>query len=184
MSEGRLTAREATSAKWILSQLENQPESIDFLDAVDYQTLNLPDYPEIVTHPMDLGIVNYKLEVGLYRTMQEVSADLQLIWDNCRAYNAPKSLIVRNARKLEQMTKAWYHQVCGSVVSFEELVDLAESLRRGSKELWALAVWEVRRENETAQRDFSAEKKLVSLSGISRELYERLKNLAVRGKSC
>ena len=181
MSKGGLTAREVTSAKLILSQLENQPESIDFLDAVDYQTLNLPDYPEIIAHPMDLGIVSYKLEVGLYRTMEEVCADLQLIWDNCRTYNAPKSLIVRNARKLEQITQK-YQQDWASGVSFEELVDLAESLRRGSRELWALAVWEVGRENETAQREFSAEKKLVSLSGISRELYERLKNLAARGK--
>ncbi len=37
-----------------------KPDAGPFLDPVDWKALNLPDYPEIVKHPMDLGSVEVR----------------------------------------------------------------------------------------------------------------------------
>jgi hypothetical protein len=193
MSKGGLTAEQVESVLWIIAKLEKQRESVSFLNPVDYQELNLPDYPTIIKHPMDLGTVSVKLEEGLYMTIADVTADLQLIWDNCKTYNDADSLIVAHARKLERMTQKWYAQcqqeaseeetLTEAPVTFEELVDLAEIIRRSSKEVWREAICEIEKENLKAKREYNAEQTLVSLSGISRNLYERLKSLTASGKS-
>ena len=193
MSEGGLPAEQVDSSKWILAKLEKQSESISFVDPVDFQALDLPDYPTVITSPMDLGTVRVKLEEGLYMTIAEVMADLQLIWDNCKTYNSADSLIVCHAKKLERIALKWYAQYredsseeespVEAPVTFEELVDLAETIRRGNKEVWREVLCEVAKEKPTAQREWNAEQTLISLSGISRSLYERLKSLATRGRS-
>lgn len=193
MSKGGLTAEQVESVLWIIAKLEKQRESVSFLNPVDYQELNLPDYPTIIKHPMDLGTVSVKLEEGLYMTIADVTADLQLIWDNCKTYNDADSLIVAHARKLERITQKWYSQCQQEAseeetltevpVTFEELVDLAEIIRRSSKEVWREAICEIEKENLKAKREYNAEQTLVSLSGISRNLYERLKSLTASGKS-
>lgn len=193
MSKGGLTAEQVESVLCIIAKLEKQRESISFLNPVDYQELGLPDYPSVIKHPMDLGTVSVKLEEGLYMSIADVTADLQLIWDNCKTYNDADSLIVAHARKLERMTQKWYAEsqqeaaaeetITEAFVTFEELVDLAETIRRSSKEIWREVTYEVEKENRNAKREYNAEQTLVSLSGISRNLYERLKKLTARGKS-
>lgn len=193
MSEGGLSVEQVESAKRILAKLEKQPESISFVDPVDFEALDLPDYPTVIKNPMDLGTVSVKLEEGLYMTIAEVMADLQLIWDNCKTYNSADSLIVGHAKKLERIAQKWYAQYAedsseeeSSVeapVTFEELVDLAETIRRGNKELWREVLCEIEKENRAARREWNAEQTLISLSGISRSLYERLQRLTTRDRS-
>ena len=54
--------------------------------------MNLADYPTIVKHPMDLGTVEKQLNANKYRTVEEFIDDVQLIWDNCKAYNEAGSV--------------------------------------------------------------------------------------------
>lgn len=54
--------------------------------------LGLNDYPDIVKQPMDLGTVAKKLQGSKYRTVEECLDDIQLIWDNCKTYNAFNSV--------------------------------------------------------------------------------------------
>lgn len=58
-----------------------------FKEPVDYITLNLPDYPEIVKKPMDLGTVMLKLTSKRYKEFKEFVDDVNLIFANCMAYN-------------------------------------------------------------------------------------------------
>jgi hypothetical protein len=57
------------------------------LEPVDWKGLGLPDYPAIVKNPMDLSTVKSKLLKGDYSSFDDLFADLQLIWDNCKLYN-------------------------------------------------------------------------------------------------
>jgi hypothetical protein len=36
---------------------------------------------------MDLGTVKKNLTLGNYQTVEDCLDDIQLIWDNCKAYN-------------------------------------------------------------------------------------------------
>lgn len=193
MSKGGLSAELVESAKWIIEKLERQPESIDFLNPVDYVGLNLMDYPEVITQPMDLGTVMVKLDEGLYLDITEFMADLKLIWENCKTYNAADSLIVSRAKKLERIAQKWYMQYLNDSsedteselpVTFEELVDLAEAIRRCDHETCREVVHEIESELPTARRDFNPDQTLISLNGISRELFDRLKTLTYKNKSC
>ncbi|ORD94228.1 Y0777 [Enterospora canceri] len=67
----------------ILNLLKKEQKAIPFLAKVTRK--EAPNYFEVISRPMDLGTMTKKL--GLYRSMAEFKADLDLIWDNCLAYN-------------------------------------------------------------------------------------------------
>ena len=50
----------------VLAALQKHECALIFSEAVDHVALNIPDYPEIVKRPMDLGTVKKKLEAGAY----------------------------------------------------------------------------------------------------------------------
>jgi bromodomain-containing factor 1 len=58
----------------LLKTLKAKPNASPFLEPVDWQKFGLPDYPEIITKPMDLGTITTKLEDGQY---------ILLIYFNC-----------------------------------------------------------------------------------------------------
>lgn len=49
-----------------------------------------PDYPNYVSQPMDLSTVETKIDSGAYATPEDFEYDINLIFQNCEAYNAPK----------------------------------------------------------------------------------------------
>lgn len=48
-------------------------------------------YHDIIKKPMDLGTVASKLSRGAYQSLQELQADVERIWENCRQFNEPES---------------------------------------------------------------------------------------------
>jgi hypothetical protein len=50
----------------ILQQLMQKEEAAAFNEPVDWEGLGLPDYPDIVKHPMDLGTVLVRVYVCMY----------------------------------------------------------------------------------------------------------------------
>jgi E1A/CREB-binding protein len=69
---------------------------------VDHVALGLPDYPEKVKCPMDLGTVSKKMDSGSYRDFEQMAADVRLTFDNAMIYNPVGSeihRIAKNARK-------------------------------------------------------------------------------------
>jgi hypothetical protein len=61
----------------------------------------IPDYPQIIKHPMDLKTAREKVRAGAYKSMDEWRADIKRIWDNCRKYNGDDHPVTRCAEKLE-----------------------------------------------------------------------------------
>ena len=56
--------------------------------------MGLLDYPKYVSKPMDLNTISRKLRDNKYMTVENVLDDIQLIFDNCKVYNAPGSVFV------------------------------------------------------------------------------------------
>ena len=56
--------------------------------------MGLTDYGFIIKHPMDLSTVSRKLREDKYNFVEEVLDDIQLVWDNCKAYNQSGSVTI------------------------------------------------------------------------------------------
>ena len=95
----------------VVDKLMKQPHAMQLFNApVDIQGLGLGDYLEVVKTPMDLGTIRGRLQAGLgtdwatchYSTPEQVVEDIQLVWDNCIAYNSrpDEEPIARAARDM------------------------------------------------------------------------------------
>ncbi|CAH8568730.1 unnamed protein product [Dicrocoelium dendriticum] len=76
-----------------------------FTRPVDHERLNLPDYPRIVKHPMDLGTIKQRLNLKFYRSSSECIDDLFTMFRNCYIFNKPGDDVVAMAMKLEQIAR-------------------------------------------------------------------------------
>lgn len=83
--------------------LWRHPDAWPFHKPVDTVGLNLVDYDLIVKKPMDLGTIKSKLQRLEYMTADEVMADFELVFNNCRLYNSPTSDVVKMCNSLEEV---------------------------------------------------------------------------------
>ncbi|KAL8858072.1 MAG: hypothetical protein Q9178_005397 [Gyalolechia marmorata] len=89
----------AARKKHILKAIQNTKRSSDakpFLTPVDIVQLNIPSYPNIVKHPMDLKTMEEKLKDDQYAFVQAVRADLDQIVENTTLFNGPDHPVTRN----------------------------------------------------------------------------------------
>jgi hypothetical protein len=57
-----------------------------FKNPVDPVADNMPNYFDVVKHPMDLNTIRTKMSNGAYATAREFEADVRLIFQNCYEY--------------------------------------------------------------------------------------------------
>ena len=102
----------------ILSKLLNFSKDqvhygVFFMDPVNPEKDNCPDYRKVVLHPMDLGTISNRIYLGYYKNFQDIWKDLGLVFKNCRAYNPFETCDVRvlgdTLRELARILyKKWY----------------------------------------------------------------------------
>lgn len=80
-------------AKKLVGNLWKMKEAEIFQYPVDFETLGIPDYPEIVHHPMDFSTIKKKLNSFQYINCKEFSDDMNLVFSNCYLYNGQNSII-------------------------------------------------------------------------------------------
>ena len=83
--------------------VRQEPESIPFRQPVDPVLLNIPDYFDIVKHPMDLSTIKSKLDHGQYQDPWQYVDDIYLMFDNARLYNREKSPVGKYCKKLNEI---------------------------------------------------------------------------------
>ncbi|PWY98186.1 Bromodomain-containing protein [Testicularia cyperi] len=123
-----VTAAQLKFAQSTLKSLKSRRESAAFLRPVDPIALNVPQYPQIITKPMDFGTIDIKLALtaqalrpnskpgekakqaaqwnldpskDVYRRIQDFEADVRQVFVNCATFNGPDSPYTENARVLE-----------------------------------------------------------------------------------
>lgn len=74
----------------LLTRLMGQPHAWIFNKPVDVVAHKVPDYYNIIKHPMDLGTVKSKLLSNQYSTPMEFAADVRLTFKNAMTFNPPK----------------------------------------------------------------------------------------------
>ncbi|XP_077290896.1 bromodomain and WD repeat-containing protein isoform X2 [Arctopsyche grandis] len=75
----------------------------------------LPEYQQIVKHPMDLSTVKKRLEGGVYRSPMEFAKDMRLIFSNSKLYNTnKKSQIYAMTLRLASLFEALFSPIRGN----------------------------------------------------------------------
>ncbi|KAG7022766.1 Bromodomain-containing protein 1 [Cucurbita argyrosperma subsp. argyrosperma] len=88
---------------FILDRLQKKDIYGVFSEPVDPN--ELPDYHEIIEHPMDFGTVRGKLTSGAYTSLEQFEKDILLISSNAMQYNAPDTIYFRQARTIQELAK-------------------------------------------------------------------------------
>ena len=181
----------------VFNSMKNDPQAYDFLAPVDYEALNLLDYPTIIKHPMDLGTVESNVKEGKYATFQEFLADIELIWINCRTYNMAGSDIVKMANHCEKAFKrhmdkqfknysdkktlnasnvkdSMKDETFGSSLVIDEKIELADKMRNLSNEDLTHVVKLIMKECAKAIEDIDNEKLQIKVDLIDRKTYNNI----------
>lgn len=66
------------------------------------------EYQKVITHPMDLGTITYKLRQGRYRTVSRFFRDIELVYANCERFNldTPSPAVLAYANHLKHHTRS------------------------------------------------------------------------------
>ena len=66
----------------------------------------LPDYYKTISQPISLNMIKKKIKLGDYPTLQQLSADLELMFNNCKTYNRQESKLWKDGHKLQKVMQA------------------------------------------------------------------------------
>ncbi|KAM7261237.1 hypothetical protein ACFE04_026712 [Oxalis oulophora] len=94
---------------FVLDRLQKKDTYGVFSEPVDLE--ELPDYHEIIEHPMDFGTVKEKLSSGAYTKLEEFEEDIFLISSNAMQYNAPDTVYFRQARSIQELAKKTFENL-------------------------------------------------------------------------
>jgi len=85
----------------VLEYIKGLPEAEPFLRPVTVE--DAVDYFDIISDPMDLSLMERRLEVeDVYSSVEIFMADTKLMIDNCRLYNRVDTHYYKYAHRLEQ----------------------------------------------------------------------------------
>ena len=62
-----------------------------------------PQYYNVVKNPIDMETINKRIKTKFYKTLEEFNADVNLMFDNCKLYNNPKSVLYKDACNLQEI---------------------------------------------------------------------------------
>ncbi|XVF77410.1 hypothetical protein PTKIN_Ptkin14bG0040700 [Pterospermum kingtungense] len=71
----------------------------------------LPDYHDVIEHPMDFATVRKKLGNGSYSTLEQFESDVFLICSNAMQYNAPDTIYHKQARAIQELAKKKFEKL-------------------------------------------------------------------------
>jgi len=107
----------------LLQEFQNKKEAAEFLQAVDWKSLGLDDYPKIINQPMDLGTIEKKLTRNAYQNAYEFAEDMRLVWDNAKTFNRPGSEIYMTAENLHHLFERKFARIAKSGVGKRKNAD-------------------------------------------------------------
>jgi len=90
------------SCKSVLTSVARHKFSYPFMAPVDPVALGIPDYLDVIKHPMDFETIRKKLFSGQYENVADFNADAQLVFSNACTYNHPSSDVYVMAESLRE----------------------------------------------------------------------------------
>lgn len=87
----------------LLHEFLSHKNSWPFREPVDPEALGVPNYFDIIQHPMDLSTIDTKLVNNEYKTPEDFAKDMRLVWNNAITFNTPGDFYYKTAQKFSQM---------------------------------------------------------------------------------
>jgi len=95
----------------LLNSIEADPNAEAFTAPVDWEELELKDYPDVIKKPMDLGTLRANLKAGAYSSFEIMFTDIALIWQNCIDYNYSTD-VVKTAQRMQRIANREISKFC------------------------------------------------------------------------
>uniref|UniRef100_A0A2L2YDA5 Bromodomain-containing protein 2 n=1 Tax=Parasteatoda tepidariorum TaxID=114398 RepID=A0A2L2YDA5_PARTP len=152
-----------------------------FYKPVDAKLLDLPDYHEVIKHPMDLGTIKKKLDNHEYKSPDEFAGDVRLIFTNCYKYNPPDHEVVAMARKLQDVFEMKYAKMPDDAALNDPNLS-SEKTEDSTQSMSSDASSESSSESGSEDSDEERERKLKALQEQLRKVTEEISNLAAESR--
>ncbi|CAH1971965.1 unnamed protein product [Acanthoscelides obtectus] len=94
-----LTQKDFDGLRKLIKQLQAHKSAWPFMEPVD--PTEAPDYYKVIKEPMDLQMIETKVNDQTYTKLSEFIGDMTKIFDNCRYYNPKESPFYKCAESLE-----------------------------------------------------------------------------------
>ncbi|CAM0870489.1 unnamed protein product [Alopecurus aequalis] len=103
---------------FILDRLQKKDTYGVYSEPVDPE--ELPDYHELIEHPMDFSTIREKLLNDSYTILEQFETDVFLLTANAMSYNSEDSVYYRQARSIEALAKKDFENLRQASDSEEE----------------------------------------------------------------
>ncbi|XWS27822.1 hypothetical protein CRYUN_Cryun25bG0012900 [Craigia yunnanensis] len=100
---------EKKTLELILDKLQKKDTYGVYAEPVDPE--ELPDYHDVIEHPMDFSTVRKKLRNESYSTLEQFESDVFLICSNAMQYNAPDTIYYKQARSIQELAKKKFEKL-------------------------------------------------------------------------
>ncbi|KAL1562954.1 hypothetical protein AAHA92_05469 [Salvia divinorum] len=145
----------------ILDKLQRKDIYGVYAEPVDPE--ELPDYFDVIDHPMDFTTVRNNLRNGLYATFKQFESDVFLICSNAMQYNAPDTIYHKQARSIQELAKRKFHKIR---LTFERSDKPEQKSRSGSLSKKQIKRPIIRTGKEPVGSDFSSGATLATAGDI------------------
>lgn len=97
-----LTPMEVVMKRILFKLMSKDPADI-FAEPVSIE--EVPDYLDVIKHPMDFGTMKQKVEAHLYPSFREFEKDISFVWNNAMIYNQKDTIYYRAAHRIKEAGK-------------------------------------------------------------------------------
>ena len=56
-----------------------------------------PQYYKVIKNPIDMETINKRIKSNFYKSLDQFTADVKLMFENCKQYNDPASILYQDA---------------------------------------------------------------------------------------
>ncbi|XP_011095408.1 uncharacterized protein LOC105174876 [Sesamum indicum] len=149
-----LPDRKALELELILDKLQKKDIYGVYAEPVDPE--ELPDYHDVIKHPMDFATVRSKLGNGSYATLEQFESDVFLICSNAMQYNAPDTIYHKQARSIKELAIKEFHKIRLNAECSEKDVKPDQKMRSSSTLIRQIKKSVSRTIQESLSSDFSS----------------------------
>lgn len=120
----------------LLKELSRHLQATYFLEPVDYIKLNIPDYPSVISEPMDFQTIRQNLDKNCYLSHEEFAEHMRLVFKNAITYNQrrdnPVHIAAREmSNKFEEKYRILLSQMGGAFMGDIETAPATTTKKKG-----------------------------------------------------
>jgi hypothetical protein len=86
-NRGQRISKQMQKCAELLKELSKNHQANWFLEPVDFVKLSIPDYPRIISHPMDFKTISKNIENNVYNAPENFLEHMRLVFKNAITFN-------------------------------------------------------------------------------------------------